>query len=103
MDFATKFIVYKNGTRLGYTKENTFVDTTYIPGEIAEYTVVSYANGACIGQTASAATTLTSHGDQNEDGVISLADALMLLKGMLNNTTEASLLDVLLLLLYAAK
>lgn len=102
IDFAEKYIVYKNGIQIGYTTDNSFLDTEYMLGETALYQVAAYANGACISDTSSAAT-LTSFGDRDGDGNISVSDAISLLRDMLSGTSEATLLDVLLLLRYAAR
>ena len=85
-----------DGNLVGYSDTTTFTDTAYTLGDTKTYTVSAYVNGACIGD-ASAAVTVKSYGDMNGDGQITVADALQLLRAILNaQITDAGLLDVLL-------
>ncbi len=102
VEYATKYIVYKNGVKLGYTTDNTFLDTTFVPGVATSYAVAPYAHGACIGDV-SAAVTLTGYGDQDGDGDITVEDAISLLRQLLGGNTAIRLLDVLVLLLYSVR
>ena len=87
-----------DGNLVGYSDTTSFTDTTYTLGETKTYTVAGYVNGACIGD-ASAAVSISSYGDMNGDGAITIADALLLLTDILNGkTTDAGLVNVLLLL-----
>ena len=97
--YALKYrICDGEGNLVGYSDTTSFVDTTYTLGETKSYTVAGYVNGACIGD-ASAAVTVTSYGDMNGDGAITIADALILLTDILSGqTTDAGLLDVLYIL-----
>lgn len=86
------------GNLVGYSDTTSFVDTGYMLGKTKSYTVAGYVNGACFGD-ASAAVSLTSYGDMNNDGAITVADALILLSNVLSGeTTDAGLFDVLCLL-----
>ena len=102
VDFAETYVVYKNGEKIGYTDGTTYLDRTYFPGTSVKYSVAPYANGACIGNTSSAAT-LTSFGDRDANGEINITDVLLLLEDLLHGNEEISLLDVIRLLLYAAQ
>lgn len=95
--YALKYRVCDgDGNLVGYSDTTTFVDTSYVLGEPKSYTVAPYVNGACIGD-ASSAVTVTSYGDMNGDGEITLADALMLLQDILDGkVTDAGLANVVL-------
>ena len=65
------------------------------------YQVSGYVNGACIGGS-SASVTVSSYGDMNGDGEITLADALLLIADILNGEKNVSLANVLWQLNYIA-
>ena len=70
-------------------------------GTTGTYKVAGYVNGACIGN-ASTAVTVTSYGDMNGDGRITITDALLLLADILSGTKKADLVNVLWQLKYIA-
>ena len=81
---------------LGYTApgSNTYVDSTYAFGSSTAYKATAYVNGACFGALSNA-TTLTTLGDYNEDGSITILDAIELLRDILDGSANNSLLQVL--------
>lgn len=90
------------GNLVGYTTTGSFVDTKYAAGTSKTYRVSGYVNGACIGDS-SATVTVTSYGDMNSDGEITMQDVLLLLKDILDGEKEAGLANVLLQLNQIAK
>ena len=90
-----------NGNLVGYSETTEFVDTAYVVGTTKTYQVSGYVNGACIGGS-SAPVTVSSYGDMNGDGEITLADALLLLADILNGDKNVSLANVLWQLNYIA-
>lgn len=89
------------GNLVGYSETTEFVDTAYVVGMTKTYQVSGYVNGACIGDS-SATATVSSYGDMNGDGEITLADALLLLADILNGEKNVSLANVLWQLNYIA-
>lgn len=89
------------GNLVGYSETTEFVDTAYVVGTTKTYQVSGYVNGACIGDS-SATATVSSYGDMNGDGEITLADALLLLADILNGEKNVSLANVLWQLNYIA-
>lgn len=81
---------------LGYTAEgeDVYRDNTYVFGSSTDYKVSVYVNGACFGDLSNAVT-LTVRGDYDDDGEITILDALTLLRSILDGAAENSLLDVL--------
>ncbi len=102
VEFAPKYVVYKDGEVAGYTETTTFVDAAYTFGEEVAYSVAGYVNGACIADV-SAATTFSFIADVTGDGIVDVTDVITLLKNILNNQSQKSLLDVLLVLKLAIK
>ncbi|MBQ4557630.1 MAG: family 43 glycosylhydrolase [Clostridia bacterium] len=97
VEYAPNYVVYKDGEVVGYTESTSFVDTTWTPGDAAAaYSVAGYVNGACIGD-ASAETTLEFVADIDGDSDIDIVDALTLLNNITYGTSQASLLDVLII------
>ena len=90
-----------DGNLIGYSETTEFVDTSYVVGMTRTYKVAGYVNGACIGD-ASAEVTVTSYGDMNGDGEITITDALLLITDILNGTKKVSLANVLWQLKYIA-
>ena len=100
---APKYIIYKDGEVVGYTTATTFLDTTWAPGDAAAaYSVAGYVNGACIGD-ASSATTLEFVADMDTDGDVDVTDVIMILRQLLNGTSNVTLREVLIVLKTAAK
>ena len=95
-------ITDKDGNFIGFSETTSFTDTSYVVGETKTYKVAGYVNGACIGD-ASATVTVTSYGDMNGDGSITLADALLLIRDILNGAKDASIANVLWQLKYIAE
>lgn len=89
------------GNLVGYSETTEFVDTAYVVGTTKTYQVSGYVSGACIGDS-SATVTVSSYGDMNGDGEITLADALLLLADILNGEKNVSLANVLWQLNYIA-
>lgn len=102
VDFATKYQIFKNDELVAYSDTNTYLDTDRVLGDTATYSVRAYANGCCIG-AASAKSTITTYGDMDNDGLLELADAILLIQAKLTGTTEATLVDLLVLLTEIAK
>lgn len=90
-----------NGNLVGYSETAEFVDTAYVVGTTKTYQVSGYVSGTCIGDS-STSVTVTSYGDMNGDGEITLADALLLLADILNGDKNVSLANVLWQLNYIA-
>ena len=90
-----------DGNLVGYSETTEFVDTAYVVGMTKTYQVSGYVNGACIGGS-SASVTVSSYGDMNGDGEITLADALLLIADILNGEKNVSLANVLWQLNYIA-
>lgn len=89
------------GNLVGYSETTEFVDTAYVVGTTKTYQVSGYVSGACIGDS-SATVTVSSYGDMNGDGEITLADALLLIADILNGDKNVSLANVLWQLNYIA-
>ena len=89
------------GNLVGYSETTEFVDTAYVVGTTKTYQVSGYVNGACIGGS-SASVTVSSYGDMNGDGEITLADALLLIADIQNGDKNVSLANVLWQLNYIA-
>lgn len=89
------------GNLVGYSETAEFVDTAYVVGTTKTYQVSGYVSGTCIGDS-STSVTVTSYGDMNGDGEITLADALLLLADILNGEKNTSLANVLWQLKYIA-
>lgn len=89
------------GNFIGFSNTTSFTDTSYVIGTTGTYKVAGYVNGACIGD-ASTAVTVTSYGDMNGDGRITITDALLLLADILSGTKKADLVNVLWQLKYIA-
>lgn len=96
------FAVFKNGRYIGHSEDGTFVDASYVSGEEASYAVANYVHGALIGAK-SGAVEFDWTADLNGDGNVTVVDALEMLKGILNGSRTASLLDVLVVLRFAMK
>ena len=90
-----------DGNLVGYSETAEFVDTAYVVGTTKTYQVSGYVSGTCIGDS-STSVTVTSYGDMNGDGEITLADALLLLADILNGDKNVSLANVLWQLKYIA-
>ena len=89
------------GNFIGFSNTTSFTDTSYVIGTTGTYKVAGYVNGACIGD-ASTAVTVTSYGDMNGDGRITITDVLLLLADILSGTKKADLVNVLWQLKYIA-
>jgi len=94
-------ITDRKGNFVGFSDTTSFTDTSYVIGTTGTYKVAGYVNGACIGN-ASTAVTVTSYGDMNGDGRITITDALLLLADILSGTKKADLVNVLWQLKYIA-
>lgn len=54
VDFAQKYVIYKNGEVIGYTDSTSYIDSTYESGVECKYSVAGYVNGACVGEASPA-------------------------------------------------
>ena len=102
VEYAPQYVIYRDGEVAGYTTTTSFVDTAYTFGESVAYSVAAYVNGACIGDVSNA-TSFSYVADVTGDGTIDVADAVTLLKNILNGTGGKSIIDVLIVLKIAIK
>ena len=102
VDFAEKYVIYRDGEVIGYTEDTSFVDNTWESGVEYNYTVAGYVNGACIGD-ASAATAFSFTADTNADGTVDVFDVVTALHGMLNKTNTLTLRDVIVILVMTVR
>ena len=94
-------ITDRKGNFVGFSDTTSFTDTSYTVGTTVTYRVAGYVNGACIGN-ASTTVTVTSYGDMNGDGKITVIDALLLFADILSGTKNADFVNVLWQLKYIA-
>ena len=99
---ATSYIIYRDGTYLGTSSTFEYVDEN-MPAGMHTYRVdvMQKRPGTAYNMRIASATARIAnydgivYGDMDENGTISVKDSLILLKSILNNEIEASLLDVM--------